>query len=85
VGFSPPLSLVAWQHAIAYVEGAAYYGAKAVINVWGPSIDVPNEFSLSQLWLLAGSFDGDLNSIEAGWQVSKKKKKKKKKKISTFL
>ncbi|KAI5076140.1 hypothetical protein GOP47_0008205 [Adiantum capillus-veneris] len=58
------------QHAIAYVEGDNYYGAKAVINVWNPLIQVPNEFSLSQLWVLAGSFDGDLNSIEAGWQVS---------------
>ncbi|KAH7296752.1 hypothetical protein KP509_26G037500 [Ceratopteris richardii] len=58
------------QHAISYVEGDRYYGAKAVINVWSPSIEVPNEFSLSQLWVLAGSFEGDLNSIEAGWQVS---------------
>ncbi|RZB45218.1 hypothetical protein D0Y65_054855 [Glycine soja] len=47
------------------------YGAKATINVWDPSIQVINEFSLSQLWILSGSFDGtDLNSIEAGWQVS---------------
>jgi len=46
------------------------YGAKATINVWDPSIQVINEFSLSQLWILSGSFDGtDLNSIEAGWQV----------------
>ncbi|MCO5597410.1 hypothetical protein L7F22_051487 [Adiantum nelumboides] len=58
------------QHAIAYTEGDNYYGAKAVINVWNPLIQVPNEFSLSQIWVLAGSFDGDLNSIEAGWQVS---------------
>ncbi|TXG63492.1 hypothetical protein EZV62_010486 [Acer yangbiense] len=28
----------------------------------------PNEFSLSQLWILGGSFGQDLNSIEAGWQ-----------------
>ncbi|KAL6501199.1 hypothetical protein OROHE_025062 [Orobanche hederae] len=47
------------------------YGAKATINVWDPSIEVVNEFSLSQIWVLSGSFDGsDLNSIEAGWQVS---------------
>lgn len=47
------------------------YGAKATINVWDPSIQVENEFSLSQIWILSGSFDGtDLNSIEAGWQVS---------------
>ncbi|KAL7120736.1 hypothetical protein ACP275_02G140500 [Erythranthe tilingii] len=58
------------QHAIAYVEGDQYYGAKATINVWDPKIQQPNEFSLSQLWILGGSFASDLNSIEAGWQVS---------------
>ncbi|OMO61398.1 hypothetical protein CCACVL1_23547 [Corchorus capsularis] len=58
------------QHAIAYVEGDKYYGAKATINVWEPRIQQPNEFSLSQLWILGGSFGEDLNSIEAGWQVS---------------
>jgi hypothetical protein len=57
------------QHAIAYVEGDKYYGAKATINVWEPKIQQPNEFSLSQLWILGGSFGADLNSIEAGWQV----------------
>lgn len=58
------------QHAIAYVEGDKYYGAKATINVWSPTIQQSNEFSLSQLWILGGSFASDLNSIEAGWQVS---------------
>lgn len=58
------------QHAIAYVEGEKYYGAKATINVWAPEIQQPNEFSLSQIWILGGSFGQDLNSIEAGWQVS---------------
>lgn len=58
------------QHAIGYVQGGKYYGAKANINVWNPSIQVSNEFSLSQMWVLAGSFNNDLNSIEAGWQVS---------------
>ncbi|CAD5164767.1 unnamed protein product [Musa acuminata subsp. malaccensis] len=58
------------QHAIAYVEGDTYYGAKASMNVWEPKIQQPNEFSLSQLWILGGSFGADLNSIEAGWQVS---------------
>lgn len=60
-----------YQHAIAYVEGDKYYGAKATINVWEPKIQQPNEFSLSQLWILGGSFGQDLNSIEAGWQVEK--------------
>ncbi|CDP16597.1 unnamed protein product [Coffea canephora] len=27
-------------------------------------------FSLSQLWILGGSFSQDVNRIEAGWQVS---------------
>uniref|UniRef100_A0A2P2KGH7 Uncharacterized protein MANES_03G087500 n=1 Tax=Rhizophora mucronata TaxID=61149 RepID=A0A2P2KGH7_RHIMU len=57
------------QHSIAYVEGDKYYGAKATINVWEPKIQQPTEFSLSQLWILGGSFGEDLNSIEAGWQV----------------
>ncbi|KAL1831984.1 hypothetical protein ACET3Z_001635 [Daucus carota] len=58
------------QHAIAYVEGDKYYGARATINVWEPKIQQANEFSLSQIWVLGGSFGEDLNSIEAGWQVS---------------
>ncbi|CAH9080496.1 unnamed protein product [Cuscuta epithymum] len=60
------------EHAIAYTGASQdIYGAKATINVWDPSIETVNEFSLSQIWVLSGSFDGsDLNSIEAGWQVS---------------
>ncbi|WOL12918.1 hypothetical protein Cni_G21687 [Canna indica] len=60
------------EHAIAYTTNTGeVYGAKATINVWDPSVQVDNEFSLSQIWILSGSFDGsDLNSIEAGWQVS---------------
>lgn len=55
------------------MEGDKYYGAKATINVWDPKIQQPNEFSLSQMWILGGSFGQDLNSIEAGWQVLLKK------------
>ncbi|CAM8888639.1 unnamed protein product [Rhodiola kirilowii] len=60
------------EHAIAYTGSSSeVFGAKATINVWQPAIDEGNEFSLSQIWILSGSFDGsDLNSIEAGWQVS---------------
>jgi hypothetical protein len=60
------------QHAIAYTAASQQqvYGAKATINVWDPAIQESNGFSLSQLWILSGSFNGsDLNSIEAGWQV----------------
>ncbi|XP_052184226.1 uncharacterized protein LOC127796204 [Diospyros lotus] len=60
------------EHAIAYTGASEeVYGARATINVWDPAIETVNEFSLSQIWVLSGSFDGsDLNSIEAGWQVS---------------
>lgn len=51
------------------MEGGKFYGAKATINVWEPKVQSSNEFSLSQLWILGGSFGQDLNSIEAGWQV----------------
>ncbi|KAF2921020.1 hypothetical protein DAI22_08g254600 [Oryza sativa Japonica Group] len=58
------------EHAIAYTA-AEVYGARATISVWAPEIDEANGFSLSQLWILSGSFNGsDLNSIEAGCQVS---------------
>jgi hypothetical protein len=55
---------------VGYVAGDEYYGAKASINVWAPKVSTPSEFSLSQIWVIAGSFGNDLNTIEAGWQVS---------------
>ncbi|CAI0431044.1 unnamed protein product [Linum tenue] len=58
------------QHAVGYVSGDQYYGAKASINVWAPSVANQYEFSLSQMWVISGSFGDDLNTIEAGWQVS---------------
>ncbi|KAL7605241.1 hypothetical protein Lser_V15G14684 [Lactuca serriola] len=58
------------EHAVGYVSGNKYYGAKASINVWAPRVTNRYEFSLSQMWLISGSFGHDLNTIEAGWQVS---------------
>ncbi|XP_071706082.1 protein neprosin-like [Rutidosis leptorrhynchoides] len=58
------------EHAVGYVNGNKYYGAKASINVWAPKVTNRYEFSLSQMWLISGSFGNDLNTIEAGWQVS---------------
>jgi Neprosin len=49
--------------------GEQYYGAKASMNVWAPRVATQSEFSLSQIWVIAGSFGNDLNTIEAGWQV----------------
>ncbi|KAL3644504.1 hypothetical protein CASFOL_009684 [Castilleja foliolosa] len=59
-----------FQHAVGYVSGNEYYGAKASVNVWAPRVANQYEFSLSQIWVIAGSFGVDLNTIEAGWQVS---------------
>nr|XP_024377583.1 uncharacterized protein LOC112283283 isoform X2 [Physcomitrium patens]PNR53267.1 hypothetical protein PHYPA_009643 [Physcomitrium patens] len=58
------------EHAIGYMRGDMLYGAQATLNVWNPTVQEPSEFSLSQIWVLAGTFNNDLNSIEAGWQVS---------------
>ncbi|KAK1268518.1 hypothetical protein QJS04_geneDACA005082 [Acorus gramineus] len=58
------------EHAVGYVMGDQYYGAKASLNVWAPKVTTPSEFSLSQIWVISGSFGNDLNTIEAGWQVS---------------
>ncbi|CAN1310827.1 hypothetical protein LINPERPRIM_LOCUS28216 [Linum perenne] len=58
------------EHAVGYVSGDQYYGAKASINVWAPQVTNQYEFSLSQMWVISGSFGDDLNTIEAGWQVS---------------
>ncbi|KAJ0666576.1 putative neprosin [Helianthus annuus] len=58
------------EHAVGYVSGDEYYGAKASINVWDPKVTDRFEFSLSQMWVISGAFGDDLNTIEAGWQVS---------------
>ncbi|XP_042954116.1 uncharacterized protein LOC122290456 isoform X2 [Carya illinoinensis] len=58
------------EHAVLFVNGDQYYGAKASINVWAPRVTDQYEFSLSQIWVISGSFGNDLNTIEAGWQVS---------------
>ncbi|MED6105970.1 hypothetical protein PIB30_000759 [Stylosanthes scabra] len=58
------------EHAVVFVNGEEYYGAKASINVWAPAVTDQYEFSLSQIWVIGGSFDNNLNTIEAGWQVS---------------
>ncbi|KAL8091560.1 hypothetical protein AgCh_033981 [Apium graveolens] len=58
------------EHAVAFATGDQYYGAKASINVWAPRVIDQYEFSLSQVWVISGSFGNDLNTIEAGWQVS---------------
>ncbi|KAL3676510.1 hypothetical protein R1sor_026458 [Riccia sorocarpa] len=50
--------------------GSKFLGAKGYFNIWNPSVEAWNEFSLSQMWIAAGSYDEkNLNTIEVGWQV----------------
>ncbi|OAY77557.1 hypothetical protein ACMD2_09853, partial [Ananas comosus] len=45
------------------------YGTKAIIDVWNPTLQQKNEFSLSQIWVAAGSYaKSNINTIEVGWQ-----------------
>ena len=61
---------MAEQHAVVAAQDNKCYGTKASFNLWDPTIARANDFSLSQLWVTAGSYNGnDLNTIEAGWQV----------------
>jgi hypothetical protein len=61
-------------HQYAVVEGAptstgAYTGGGAIFSVNGPVIaDPSSEFSLSQLWIVAGD-SSNVNTAEVGWQV----------------
>lgn len=58
------------KHAVAAAKNNKCYGTKACFNLWRPTIARANDFSLSQLWVTAGSYSSnDLNTIEAGWQV----------------
>ncbi|KAF8775600.1 hypothetical protein HU200_004376 [Digitaria exilis] len=56
------------QHAIASAYGEKYYGTRATVNLWQPTVERGNGFSLAQLWI-GGGLGNDINTIEAGWQV----------------
>jgi hypothetical protein len=59
------------QYAIASSPYANYYGTKVSVNLWKPKTERAQDFSLTQIWVSAGSYsNNDLNTIEVGWQVS---------------
>lgn len=66
------IELIDDQHAIASAPGDDnYYGTQATFNLWEPTVERNQGFSLAQLWITSGSYaNNDLNTIEAGWQVS---------------
>ncbi|CAL4990965.1 unnamed protein product [Urochloa decumbens] len=58
------------QYAVASSPAGNYYGTKITINLWKPTTESTQDFSLTQLWIDAGSYsNNDINTIEAGWQV----------------
>ncbi|KAJ7537315.1 hypothetical protein O6H91_11G000900 [Diphasiastrum complanatum] len=72
---TPTLSGQGTPHEYAVVgmpsSKGAYQGSGAVLSVNAPVIGDPaSEFSLSQLWVVAGQYDNNsLNTAEVGWQV----------------
>ncbi|XP_004514363.1 protein neprosin-like [Cicer arietinum] len=57
------------QYVNGVTRGGEYYGAQGDFNVWTPHVEGKNEFSVSQMWVFAGTYGKDLNSIEVGWAV----------------
>ncbi|CAM0947903.1 unnamed protein product [Alopecurus aequalis] len=67
----PNAALSGHQYAVASAQVDKFYGTKATMNLWQPMIARAKDFSLTQLWISGGSYNGNnLNTIEAGWQVS---------------
>lgn len=56
------------QQAILLTVGYNYIGASGDINVWNPSVDLPDDFTTAQIWLLGGP-GNKYESVEAGWMV----------------
>jgi hypothetical protein len=60
------------QHAAASsLSKDKYYGTQATFNVWQPTLETTDDFSLAQLWIISES-DNGLNTIEVGWEVRHK-------------
>ncbi|MFS7992626.1 putative neprosin [Helianthus anomalus] len=62
--------LRASSYAIASTNNGEFYGSKSALNLCNPQVQESNEFSLTQTWVVGGTYDTGLNPIEAGWQVS---------------
>ncbi|MCO5554826.1 hypothetical protein L7F22_008361 [Adiantum nelumboides] len=59
------------QYAIGQLDQDSIYGTYAIFNAWKPFVAKENEFSLAQIWLVAGNYsDTSLDTIEVGWTVS---------------
>ncbi|XP_028791311.1 uncharacterized protein LOC114747190 [Neltuma alba] len=56
------------EYASVFVKGEKYYGGKATMSVWQPTVQ-KDEYSISQIWVISDADSKNLNTIEAGWQV----------------
>src|ERR1051325_2098931 len=63
----PAAAAAPHEWAVAY-QNVEARGARAIFNVWNPYVEQPGEFSLAQLWLIAGTAKGQ-QSLEVGWHV----------------
>ena len=64
---SPDAVVHEYAHAYTSVENQ---GEQATFNVWQPSVERNDEFSLSQLWVArASGSSSNLQTAETGWQV----------------
>ncbi|KAJ0724853.1 putative neprosin [Helianthus annuus] len=57
------------EYAVASTKNGQFYGSKSALNLWNPKVQESNEFSLAQTWVVGGTYETGLNTIEAGWQV----------------
>ncbi|WZZ61555.1 hypothetical protein YC2023_061662 [Brassica napus] len=53
------------EYAVMNSMQGKYFGTKFAVNMWKPEVQVPNEFSLAQTWLVSG-VGTTRNTIEAG-------------------
>ncbi|KAK3206488.1 hypothetical protein Dsin_020534 [Dipteronia sinensis] len=69
---SPPsINNTKLKSAILVTQGVYYTRAQGDIDVWNPTVDLPDDYTTAQIWLKAG--DGEMyESIEAGWVVNPK-------------
>ncbi|CAL9130024.1 unnamed protein product [Musa textilis] len=44
-------------------------GAKAIINLWNPSVQQDSEYSSAKIWLAQERANDRSNNVEAGWMV----------------
>ncbi|KAK0606050.1 hypothetical protein LWI29_033635 [Acer saccharum] len=60
------LSTINRSCAVLVTEGHYYTGAQGEINLWNPTVDLPDDYTTAQIWLKAG-YGEIYESVEAGW------------------